>query len=414
MANTLLFVDLIGNNVLARLVNSLGLAVTANRDYEAQFSSGKVWMIGSSLRIRQPVYFTAVQYTGPGSPLVPQDVIENFTTLTISNQWTVGVAFTSQEEVLFLQDPQTNVYQGAAQELANLIDLSLVNAGMSAFNRIVGNPGAGATSYSVANAGITENRKYGVKNSRYMAWNPSAAGDLRNALNNQFNKMMNTEICEVGVLGNISGCDNFEDQNLQSHTTGSFGLSSSAPIVAGAGQSGSTINLSGFGAAVDATVLADGDHISFAGVYGVNPVSRVPVAGNTLMQFLVVGDTACDITGAATVTISPAIILTGPYQNVSAGPAASAPVSLYGLVTHGTPAVYAENFCFSPDAFTLAVVPMPVNYGTPYSKVFTDPDTGIAIRLNIAYSYGTDQDLLRFDTLWGGMAFSPYGTTIAT
>lgn len=404
VANTLLVVDLIGKNVLARLVNSLGMVHTANRDWGGAFMPDQTYKIGSTVRIRLPTYFTSVE----GAALSIQGVIENETDLTISYQRHVDVAFTSVQEQRFLQDPETNVYEGAAQELANWMDRRLVEAGMQNIYRTIGTAGAGVTSFAVPNLAITTQRQFGVVGSKYMVFNCQDAGTLRNALQNSFNVPFNTEISQQATLGNLGGHDLFEDQNMAIHTTGTF---PGTVVIAGAGQDGSELDLSGFTASQTGVLLAN-DVITIAGVYAVNPTNREQVGLGTgnLAKFIVQAPVNSDGAGLATVTIAPAIVTSGPYQNVTAGPANTAAVSCYGVTVAGTAVQHSNNFCYSEDAFTLACVPGPISKGAAYSKLFTDPDTNISMRLNIVYDPQTDQDIMRFDTFYGRQCFGQFAT----
>lgn len=408
MSNTLLVVDLIGRNVLARLVNSLGLVHTANRDYEDQFMADKEYRIGSTVRIRLPVYFTVAD----GASLSLQNVIENQTNLTINYQKHIDVAFTSVEEQRFLQDPETNVYQGAAQALANQLDASIAQIGMLNFYRTVGTPGAGVTSFAVPNSAATMQQKYGVVNSAYMCFHPDAAGTLRASLQNSFNVPFNTDISQRATIGRIVDHDSFVDQNLAVFTTGSF---PGTVLVNGAGQSGSLINLKGFTAS-QSNVLKPGDIISFAGVYGVNKANlqQVGYGSENLAQFCVQATANSDASGNATVSILPGIVTSGPYQNVTSSPADGAAVTCFGVSTPGTPETYIKNYCYSDEAFSMANVPGPISYGAAYSKLFTADDVNLNIRINIVYDPNTDQDIMRFDTFYGVQAFGDYGTVIAS
>jgi hypothetical protein len=406
--NRLLVVDMIGKNILARLINSTAMTHTANRDYEDQFTPGKVYQIGSTVRIRKPTYFTVVK----GAALSLQAVIENQTYLTITEQSQVAVAFTSTEEQLFLEDEYSNVYEGAAQVLANDLDLNLAQTAGTTFYRTVGTAGAGISSFAVPNAARTMQVKYGVVSSKFMCFQPDGIAVLRNTLQPTFNEELSKSISQHATIGMIAAHEAFEDQNLPVFTTGTF---PGTPIVAGAGQSGSAINLSGFTAS-QVGVLNPGDIISFAGVYGVNPVNRQQVglgAGN-LAQFTVLTQVNSDATGLATVTISPEMVLTGPYQNVTVSPAASAAVTCYGVTVPGTPAQWVKNFAYSRDALSLACVPGPISLGAKYSKLFSDTKSGLSVRANIVYNIQTDQDIIRFDMFYGTQGFGSYGTIMAS
>lgn len=402
-ANNFKVVDYIGKNVLARTVNSLAIAHTANRDWVNPWGSNMDFKIGDTLRIRRPVYFTGSE----GAALQVQGIIENQDTLTIEYQSHVDVALTSVDVQRFLQDPETNIYEGAAQRLANMIDSAGAAKAATRVWRTIGTAGAGITSFATPNLSVTRQRQYGVVDSRYMTFNPGDAGTLRASLQNSFNVPFNTDVSQRAMLGEVAGHDLIEDQNLQLHTTGTF---PGTPQVNGASQSGSTINLKGFTATQNG-VLQPGDIISFANVYGVNPVNyqQVGTGSANLAQFVVQNVVNSDGSGNATVTILPAIVTSGPYQNVTGSPADGAAVSSYGSPS-GSAVTWSTNYTYSADAFTFACVPPPIMMGAPYCKVFTDPETNISIRCTVSYNPVTDQDIMRFDTFYGWQVFGDYAT----
>lgn len=407
--NTLLTIDMVGKQVLARTANSLAMVHTANRDNQGAWTNGAIYPIGSKLRKRKPVFVEV----GSGAAPATQGIKEEYVDIVIEFQKNVCVPFTSIEEQRKFDNGYENLYLPVASQLANAIDMDGVNYMKRVCNRAVGTPGAGVTSFATPNSAVTMQRKYGVQRSEYMVFCPDAAGGLRNSLQNSFNTPFNEDISQDMIIGRIGQHDLYEDQNLSTpHTTGTL---AGTAVVAGAGQSGSEIDLSGFTALQDG-VLKVGDIISFAGVYGVNPVNREQVgygSGN-LAQFNVVDDVNSDGAGLATVKISPAMVLTGPYQNVTAAPANGAAVSLFGVATPGTATQYQKNFVYSRDALTFVCVPPPISLGAVYSKVFYDEDTGIGMRVNITYDNDTDQDVVRFDVFYGWQAFNPYMTMIAS
>ena len=402
--NSFKVVDFIGKNVLARTVNSLAIAHTANRDWVNPWGPTNDFKIGDTLRIRKPVYFTSAD----GAALQVQGIIENQDTLTIAYQKHVDIALTSVDTQRFLQDPETNIYEGAAQELANQIDSVGAMTAATRVWRTIGTAGAGITSFATPNLSVTKQRQYGVVKSEYMTYNPGDAGSLRNSLQNSFNEPFNRDVSQYAMLGRVAGHDLIEDQNLFMHTTGTF---AGTALVNGASQTGSSVSLKGFTAS-QTGVLLPGDIISFAGVYGVNPANRqqVGTGSGNLAQFVVQAQVDSDGSGLGVVTFLPAIVTSGPYQNVTAAPAASAAVTSYGVTSPGTAATWSNNYTYSRDAFTLAVVPPPIMMGAPYCKVFTDPDTNISIRCTVSYNPVTDQDIMRFDVFFGWQVFGQYAT----
>jgi hypothetical protein len=121
------------------------------------------------------------------------------------------------------------------------------------------------------------------------------------------------------------------EQALYQHTTGDF--ATSVPIVVGANQSGSSIATSGW--KVSSTVLKAGDKVSFTGGAMVHPVLGVTYPGD-LQAFTVAADVLSGAGGLATITLTDSIEFGTAYANVSALPAASAPIFIWGQPTGAT------------------------------------------------------------------------------
>ena len=131
------------------------------------------------------------------------------------------------------------------------------------------------------------------------------------------------------------------DQNVAVHTNGA----ATATNINGAGQTGSTITV----IAVAGGTLAAGTVITLPGVFAVNPQSRVSTG--VLADFVVTADVSA---AATSIPISPAIVTSGPYQNVTASPTTAQPYVIKGAASTS----YGCNLGFHEDAFTLAMVPM--------------------------------------------------------
>ena len=83
-------------------------------------------------------------------------------------------------------------------------------------------------------------------------------------------------------------------------------------------------------------------------MYAVNPQSRQSTG--VLAQFVVTADCAA---AATSIPISPAIVTSGAFQNVSASPTNGSPFLIVGAAS----TAYNCNVAFHQDAFTLAMVP---------------------------------------------------------
>jgi hypothetical protein len=191
-------------------------------------------------------------------------------------------------------------------------------------------------------------------------------------------------------MGRALGYDWVMTQNLPRLTTGNYG---GTPAVAGAGQTGATLNLSGFTASGS---LNAGDRFTIAGVYNVENVGKVPTA--SLKQFLVTAPATISGTGTVTVSISPAITATGQYQNVSNAPANGAAVTMVGAGNTN----YSIGLAFHKTAFTLAFVPLNMPSGSVDMKFQTPSESGqVPIRALSQYQIATDQEIFRTDVLYG-------------
>ena len=190
------------------------------------------------------------------------------------------------------------------------------------------------------------------------------------------------------------------DQNVDTHVNGNANVTTNT--VNGAGQLGSTITVN----ALNGTVTK-GTKLTFAGVFAVNPQSRVSTG--TLAQFVVTADAA---NAAVTLLISPAIVATGAFQNVTASPANAAAITIFGTASGS----YGANVAFHKDAFTLAMVPM---YAPPSGKGVIDVAVqtykGLNMKVTEFYDGINDNYIIRFDVLFGWAATYPelaciYGT----
>jgi hypothetical protein len=98
--------------------------------------------------------------------------------------------------------------------------------------------------------------------------------------------------------------------------------------------------------------VAAGDVFTVAGLFSVNPVTKQQNTG--LMQFVCIQAQNSDASGNLTLNISPAIIVSGPFQNVAAAPTNGNALTFVGTASTS----YARNLSWHRDAFELAMVKM--------------------------------------------------------
>jgi hypothetical protein len=199
------------------------------------------------------------------------------------------------------------------------------------------------------------------------------------------------------MLGNIAGADIYASQNVPTWTYGPRG---GAPLVNGAGQTGTSLVTDGWTAAA-ATRVAVGDVFTIASVFAVNPVNKQSTG--QLRQFVVASgsNTASDGAGNLTLTISPPITTSGAYQTVTAGAADNAALTFVGTASTS----YPHNGMFHRDAFALVTVPLELPRGATF-KARASYD-GVSVRVINDYDIDNDRDIIRLDVMYGTKTLYP-------
>jgi hypothetical protein len=210
-----------------------------------------------------------------------------------------------------------------------------------------------------------------------------------------------------GTLGAVAGLDVMMSQNVNTFTAGTR----TNGTVNGADQqvtySGSqantytqTLSVTGLGA--NATVAA-GDVFTIANVFAVNPVTKAVLP--YLQQFTVTAAATASAGGVASLTISPAIIISGAFQTVQLASGTTLPTG--GTVTWAATAStsYSQNIAFHRNAFALAVVPMDRPPGAV--DVARETYKGLSVRVIPVYDGINDASMWRLDVLYGFAAIDP-------
>lgn len=390
--NTLLTNNVIAKMMLMEFKNNLVIAKTARRQYEPVFDN----TTGRTIRIRKPTRYLSAD----GAALVTQAIEQRTTDLVIDQRKHVGVALTTEQLTLELDDFQAQVVRPAMQRLANDVDQALYAAAVGSMFNAVGTAGtAPNTMQTILNAAAKLDQ-FGIPTGdRYCIMSPSDGAALKGALYNTFNEQFNKDIILRGSMGELGGFDFYTAQNVIRPTVTTGGT----PLVKGAGQSGSTLITDGWTASI---VIKKGTIFTIAGVDSVNPISQTD--NNQLAQFVVTADTTVDGSGNATLpieTMEGGIVLAGsPYQNVTITPPDNAALTVN--LTH------TKNLAYHSEAFTLAMINLYAPKQGAWSTNLVDKDAGIALRMVRQYDINTDEDKIRVDALFGVRCFGQYGSVI--
>lgn len=404
MANALITPSIIAKEALVQLENNLGMAQNVHREYKKEFVK-----VGDTVSIRKPVKF----YAADGATRVNQDVEEANTSITINKQKHVSWKFSSKDLTLTVEDYSERYIKPAMIALANTIDRNGHDLYYNVWNH-VGTPGTTPANFAAMAAAAQRMDEMAVSTDMRKAMlNPAAGYAIAGTAQALYMNGVNTQAYRKGSIGEIAGLETFRSQNIASHTVGAHG---GTPLVNGASQnvtyaaskSTNSQSLVTDGWTNSTTgILKAGDVITIAGVYAMNPVPGEGTTGKIqmpyLQEFTVLADADSGATtGPATLTISPAIITSGPYQTVSAAPADNAVIT---VKTGTASTAYPQNLAFHKNAFALVTCPLELPDGVSFKA--RESHKGLSVRVVKQYSIDADDDIIRLDVLYGWKSIYP-------
>ena len=404
MADTVLTASVIAKAALAILDNELDVLGTFYRAPEAEFDkSVNGYTIGDTVSIRRPADFT-VRNTITASA---QDVIEGKTTLTIDQVRGVDFDFTSTDLTLNIKDLGERVIKPAVINIVNEIARDCLSVMYQGAYNWVGTPGQVVNSFTdFAKAPERMDEMAIPGNMRYAALNPGDFWGLTGSQTSLHIQGAANSAYRDGSLGRIGGIETLMTQVMPSHTVG---VATGTPAINGGSQNvtydtaknswSQSLVTDGWTNSTTGIVKA-GDVFTIANVYMVNPKTKATLP--ILQQFVVVADANSGATtGPATLTISPPIITSGPYQTVNSVPADNALLTVVG--TGGTS--YRQSLAYHKNAFALAMVPMVSPPGAV--DVGRESRNGISIRVIPGYDHTNDKTTWRMDALYGRKLIDP-------
>lgn len=330
MANTFQTTQYVVDETLIRLRNTLGFAITAYRNFEADFKNLK-YATGSTIDYRLEERYLA----GEGASAVEEDRIQVVRPLTIDKQYHTMVGFNTNELTFdrAMDQPYLDMYLNpAAKRLANKVEDYIGTQKLKdEVYYAVGTPGTALSFAAMSDAkAYMDGLAIPDDGQRYMSMSPISAASVAQNLFNNFNNRVNTGALMDGFVGELANFSIFQTNFLGRHTRGAGAAAGSPPtgyvnggtVTGGPVSSGSSLSLTGLNTST--TVFTKGDIIEVAdaaGVWVVNGLNYQNVqnasGANQRAQFVVTEDVVSDGAGAATVPISPEIVVSGARQNIS-------------------------------------------------------------------------------------------------
>jgi hypothetical protein len=423
MSNTLLTIADITNESLMILENELTLSDKINKEYDDRFAIDGA-KIGYTVNIRKPARFTV----SGGPALNVQDFVETSVPATLTNQAHIDTQFITSDLLLSMDDFNRRVLKPKIAALANSIDSFVALTMKNGIGNIIGTGGTLPTTLApfLTAGAILDTEAVPRDGMRFLVADQYTQASMVGSLTGLFNPQMSiSDQYKKGLMArNTVGFDWYMDQNIVSHTFGSWATggtveydstgTSSALLTTGWADSG-TLALKGFSNST--AVVNVGDTFTIEGVYMANPQNRL--AARTLRSFVVRpasgtptsgtfaptydvfgnvngGTYTSASNGKLQLTIAEAVISAGQFQNVSAAPAVDA-----NITPTATSQTGPQNLAFHRDAFTLVSADLPLPGGVDVAARASHKDVGMSIRVVRQYTINNDALPTRIDILYG-------------
>ena len=399
MANQLLTIGQVTMESLPVLENELTFTKEVVREYDKDFGKQGA-QIGTILNIRKPP-----KYTGrSGQGLSTEDAIETVVQLVLTTQFGVDTTFTSEDFTLNIENFADRFLKPAMARIANKIDADGLLQYLNVANS-VGTPGTppnALLTYLQAMQKLNDNAA--AKTPRAIIINQAMEPPIVDALKGLFQSSERIrEQYEEGYMGYAIGAAWAMDQNVAINTIGTLNGTTALTVGAG-GQSGSTLAIATAGSVTN--LLLQGNVFTIGsgstGCYSVNPQEKTSTG--SLQCFTVTANVTSSTT--ANVPIYPAIVLSGPFQNVVAAPGSGATLNIFGASATASP----QGLCFHKGSFTLGMADMVLpTGGVIMAERKSSDQLGLSMRYIKAYDINSDRLPGRFDVLYGWATL--YGET---
>ena len=421
--------SLITSSIVSKLTlinfrNNLVVANKVDWSYSDKFGHGDD-QIGSSYAIRRPIMTQATENNMAWNASL-SGVDESKVTLTVDRTLTTPMSFNDADLTLKVERFSERFIDKATAVLAAKLDAAICNAlsnctsgstnfetgvvgtssgSINAAGYVVGTWATAISTDTIAFAKqvlqdkgcpMDENALVGILSTQ-------ANRKLVQVPMTQFNPMLKVDdTYRKGYIGEFDGIKFSVSQSVASHTNGA--QASVTPSAAASTESSAgwvetgTLTVPALTGAVKA-----GDVFTPTGVFVVNPFTKAVTS--TPFQFTVV---AAASIGATSLTVTPAPILTGAYQNISA--------TLNGKASALVDAINAsgqESYIFHKEAIACASVKLsgPKKSSLDMVEQIVDPDVdGFKIRFlrgydmigaSAAFGAGNPGFVSRFDVAWG-------------
>ncbi len=396
--NTIITPNWVTKDTATGFLDSTKLIGRFDRQWDDSFvNKPEGAQIGNTVQIRIEQRWLATE----GQAFQQQALLNQTVPISVNHQINTGMAWSTSQSTLEVELVQSRYTQPAGKRIAAKWDRI---AGSEVYKSVyfsIGTPGTNVSTNLEWQTAVALLQEQGVPDDGFMAVvSPMQQATTNSSNQTLFNLPGGPKMFESGKFsGPALGIQSwYVDPLLPMHTTGTF--TASTPAVNGSGLTGSTLATDGWGT----YALKQGDVFVLDGVYSTNPLEQDLNMGR-LQQFSLSADLAGST--SATLAFTPAIITSGPLQNVTNAPADDAAISFMGSTgtVNATMSATAsrQNLLFHPSAFAVAMVDLDRDLAGAKVGFVSDRETRIKMRMAKQWSIQTNQSATRIDTM-GGVA----------
>ena len=395
MANTRVTSSFITREFMSVLHSALHVTRNIDHSWNKFFGKamGPVGRSGATVNIRKPVLGTVRS----GWTMDQGDVTESSVALTIDTVRGVDLNFSDADLSLSIDDFSERYIQPNAKKLASTVDALVASYMVKNTSNAVGTPGTSpnASSYFL-NARRKLRESLAPDGETMIACiNPDTEAAIVGGLAGQYNpQQMISGIFKDGVMPNSKalGLDWYCSQVIPAFTCGT--RTNTTPV----GNALTTTTALTYTAMASTVTYLAGDVFTIAGVYKVNAETKVSTGA--LQQFVVSADGA-SATTTGTINFTPALVSTGPDQNVS-----TSVVSGKAIVFKGDASgAYKQDLVFVPQSYAFAAADLELPRGMDMAEVYSSD--GFSIRFVRGFDIVNARQLSRMDIFFGVVATRP-------
>jgi len=401
MANAILNTSLVLNEGLMHLENELVAGAMVHADYSDDFQT-----VGSTINIRRPAQYT-VQRDNLDITAGIQDIEQGTVPVTLDKTATIAIKLTAKERTLSFDRFSEDILKPAMIQMKDEIEQHIASL-YPKFYHFLGTPGTVPSTFlALGGVGAVMTDQAVPLSGRMALHGTDTSLALADGLKGVYVQDMAKTALAEAKIGKYANFENYTWVHAPTHTVGGLG---GTPLVAGASQSvtyaaskatwSQTLLTDGWTAAA-ANRLKAGDVFTLPTVFSVNPISKQSTG--RLQTFTVLADAASDGAGAASLTISPPIIVSGAFQTVSNAPADNAPLTIK-TGTAGTG--YKQSLLLNKNAITLVTRALDIPQG---QGLRTTTKTGNRVTISCTeFMNGTTlEQTMRFDMLYQATVIDP-------